>query len=270
MSAPKRKKRLGQHHLKDGALCRPLLDYLNLRSSPGQTLPHILEIGPGGGILTAELLAAGARVTACEVDLEWAFHLLGLRRQYPDQLHLAAWDALAVDWARMPTPTYAAGNLPFQVATKIIENLLLCHVQVPRAAFMVQKEVGERLVATPGTSAYGSLSVLVRACTSDARYLGTVKPGSFQPPPKVSAAFIGLVLQPPPLPPGELPDFFKLVRLAFAKRRKTLRNSLSSGLGREHADKILTTLGWDANRRAEALDLDDFLELYRVFSSRRD
>lgn len=262
MGAPKRKKRLGQHHLKEGALCRPLLEYLELRRNPDV---HLLEVGPGGGVLTAELLSAGARVTACEVDMEWAFHLRHLRREYGARFQLAVLDALAIDWTRLPSPTFATGNLPFQVATKIVENLLPHHATVPRAAFMVQKEVGERLVASPGDSAYGSLSVLVRACTSEARYLGTVKPGSFQPPPKVSAAFVGLELRPPAVGDADLGDFVRLVRLAFAKRRKTLRNSLASGLGREQAGALLETLGWDGPRRAEELGLDDFLELYRAY-----
>ncbi len=224
----------------------------------------MLEIGPGGGVLTAELLGDGARVLALEVDLEWAFEL---RRRYLESaLDLAAADALDLDWTRLPAPTLVAGNLPFNVATPIIEALLPRHENVPRAAFMVQKEVAERLVARPGDKAYGSLSVLVEAW-AEARYLGTVKPGSFTPPPKVAAGFVGFELRPPPLEPSAMPAFVRFVRLAFSQRRKTLKNVLSAGLGRETALAVLAAVGRDGRERAETLRLEGFLELFRAWEA---
>jgi 16S rRNA (adenine1518-N6/adenine1519-N6)-dimethyltransferase len=95
------------------------------------------------------------------------------------------------------------------------------------------------------------------------RILGKVKPGSFRPPPKVDSAFVGLELQPPPLPDAEMPAFVALVRQAFAKRRKTLRNSLSSGWGRERAEAVLAAAGIPERARAEELGLEVFLEVYR-------
>ena len=173
-TAPELKKRLGQHHLRDGRLCRPLLEFLRLEEGR-----RVLEIGPGGGVLTAELLAAGARLLACEVDAEWAFVL---RRRLPrERLAVAVADALALDYGRLRPPTLVTGNLPFNVATRIVELLLPHAAVVPRAAFMVQREVAERLVARAGQPSYGSLSVLV-AAQATARYLGTVRPGSFHPP----------------------------------------------------------------------------------------
>jgi len=255
MSSPHLKKRLGQHHLVDGSLCRPLLDELDPAGE------RVLEIGPGGGVLTAELLNAKARVLALELDREWAFEL---HRRFGARLSVAVFDALHLDYARVPAPTLVTGNLPFNVATRLIENLLPHRSVVPRAAFMVQKEVAERLVARPGDGAYGSLSVLV-AAYAGARYLGTVKPGSFRPPPKVAAAFVGLRLQAPPFADEEMPGFARLVRLAFAKRRKTLRNSLASGLGRDGAQELLDAAGLDPRCRAETLGLDGFVELYRLF-----
>jgi 16S rRNA (adenine1518-N6/adenine1519-N6)-dimethyltransferase len=120
-----------------------------------------LEIGPGGGVLTAELLAAGARVTGWELDAGWAIHL---KRALPDpRLALVVGDALRIAWDRLLPPTLVAGNLPYNVATAIIEDLLPHHASIPRAAFLVQKEVADRIVAAPGTDAYGSFSVLVAA-----------------------------------------------------------------------------------------------------------
>lgn len=257
MANPRFKKRFGQNHLVSGDLCRPLVDYLR---PAGES---VLEIGPGGGILTEQLVRAGARVTACEVDREWAFYTARkLRHATADgTLRLAALDVLDLPWERWPVGTLVAGNLPFNVGTRILETLLPHAGRFPRAAFMVQKEVAERLVAEPGTKAYGALSVLV-ASHAKVRYLGTVKPGSFRPPPKVSAAFVGLELVPAPYADDALGRYHGLVRLAFSKRRKTLYNCLGSGWGKERAGTVLDHAGIDRKRRAESLDLTEFRRLF--------
>lgn len=257
-TVPTLKKRYGQHHLRDGSLCGPLLDYLQV---DGQT---VLEIGPGGGVLTAELLRAGARVWACEVDPGWAFTLGRRLGHHGKQLRIAVFDALNLDYERLQGPVLVTGNLPFNVATPLIERLLPHADVVPRAAFMVQKEVGDRLVAHPGDAAYGALSILVRALAR-VRYLGTVQPRSFRPPPKVAAAFIGFELYEPAVGLDDLKDFQRLVRIAFAQRRKTLRNCLTSGLGRETARELLAAVGLDEKIRAEVLDLDAFVEMFQAW-----
>jgi 16S rRNA (adenine1518-N6/adenine1519-N6)-dimethyltransferase len=249
---PRLKKALGQHHLIDGALCRPLVDFL---APDGR---RVLEIGPGGGVLTAELLAAGARVLGWELDPDWA---AVLRRRFPGRLALVVGDALELAWDRLPAPTLVTGNLPYNVATAILEDLLPHHARVPKAAFLVQKEVADRIVATPRTPAYGSFSVIVAAYAKP-RLLGKVRPGSFRPPPKVDSAFVGLDLQPPPLPQEEMSAFVALVRLAFAQRRKTLRNALAAGWGRERAEAVLAAAGIPERARAEELGLGEFLGIY--------
>lgn len=260
MPTPAYKKRYGQHHLTSGALCRPLLDFLQ---PEGQ---RVLEIGPGGGVLTAELLAAGARVWACEVDEEWAFEL---RRRLPGEgLQTLVLDALHLPWERLPAPTLAAGNLPFNVGTKLIEDLLPHHQKIPRAGFMLQKEVADRLVARPGTKAYGALTVLV-AAHAQVRYLGTVRPGSFHPPPNVAAAFVGLELHPPAFE-GSRKAFRRLVHAAFGQRRKTLRNALASAVGRQAAAAVLHGAGIDERVRAEALGLDEMLQLFASWEATLD
>jgi 16S rRNA (adenine1518-N6/adenine1519-N6)-dimethyltransferase len=253
---PPLRKSLGQHHLTSGALARPLVEYLAPQGV------RVLEIGPGGGILTAELLAAGAQVIGWELDPGWALHL---RRAQPDpRLALVVGDALQIAWNRLPAPTLVAGNLPYNVATAILEDLLPHHARIPRAAFLVQKEVADRIVATPGTDAYGSFSVVV-AAWAHPRLLGRVKPGSFRPPPKVDSAFVGLELHPPPVPDYEMPAFVVFVRQAFAQRRKTLRNSLGAAWGKERAAAVLAAAGVPERVRAEELGLGEFLE---VFSKR--
>ena len=252
---PRLVKALGQHHLLGGHLCRPALEFLHRGLDP------VVEIGPGGGVLTAELLAAGHRVVAWELDAAWAQEL---RRRLPsERLSVVVGDALDIPWSLVPPRSQAAGNLPYQVATQIIQRLLPHHQRVLRAAFLVQKEVGERLVARPGDAAYGALSVLV-AARSRIHWLGRVRQGSFRPPPKVEGAFIGLELLPPPLPEDEMEIFEDTVRQAFAQRRKTLRNSLAGGWGREAAEARLAKAGLDGGRRAETLDLADFLGLTRA------
>jgi 16S rRNA (adenine1518-N6/adenine1519-N6)-dimethyltransferase len=252
------KKALGQHHLVDGALCQPIVRFLD----PGGK--RVLEIGPGGGVLTAELLAAGARVLGWELDLEWAAEL---RRRLPSpSLSVVVADALEIEWGRLPAPTLAAGNLPYNVATAILERMLPHHERVPRAAFLVQKEVADRLVARPGDEAYGSLSLLV-AAYANARLLGRVRRGSFRPPPKVEGGFIGLELHPPPLPPDEMPELIALIRLAFNQRRKTLRNALAAGWGKERTEAALAAVGLPDKVRGEELGLAEFLEIQRTLKS---
>ena len=253
---PLLKKSLGQHHLTDGALCRPLVQFL------APAAERVLEIGPGGGVLTAELLNAGARVLGWELDLEWAA-VLG--RRFPGAagpgLSLVVGDALEIDWSRLPSSTLVAGNLPYNVATAILERMLPHGDRIPRAAVLVQKEVADRLVAGPRDEAYGSLSLIVQSY-ADAHILGRVRPGSFRPPPKVDSAFVGLRLHAPPLPAAEMPGFIAMIRLAFGQRRKTLRNALAAGWGKEKTEAVLAAAGFPAMARAEELGLEEFLAVW--------
>ncbi|HEY6324169.1 MAG TPA: 16S rRNA (adenine(1518)-N(6)/adenine(1519)-N(6))-dimethyltransferase RsmA [Thermoanaerobaculia bacterium] len=276
MRPPRLDKALGQHHLVSGSLCRPLIEFLQ----PGGQ--RVVEVGPGGGVLTAELLAAGARVLAWEVDLAWAAELRRRWLRWPRSpgwgiaspsvrgsggpLSIVVEDALDLPWGRLPAPTLVAGNLPYNIATALLGALLPHHLRVPRAAFLVQREVAERLLAGPGDPAYGSFSVLV-AAHARAVPLGRVRRGSFRPPPKVEGAYVGFELRPPPLADGEMPAFLATVRLAFGQRRKTLRNALAAGWGRERAGAVLAALGLPDDARAERLGLPELLELHRVVRS---
>lgn len=243
----------------DVSLCQRLLDYLQPEGE------RVVEIGPGGGVLTRALLDRGAGVWAWEVDAEWAFEL---RRRIPDRrLQSVIADALELPWERLPAGCLVAGNLPFNIATPVIERMLLRASGVPRAGFLIQKEVAERLVAEPGSSDYGSLSVLV-AARARTRRLGSVPRRRFRPPPQVDGAFVGFDIIEPPLPIAELPDFVRTVRAAFGLRRKTLRNSLAAAWGRPRAQAAIEELGLDERTRAEALRVGDFVELHR-WSARR-
>jgi 16S rRNA (adenine1518-N6/adenine1519-N6)-dimethyltransferase len=261
MRPPRLDKALGQHHLVSGSLCRPLIEFLQ----PGGQ--RVVEVGPGGGVLTTELLAAGARVLAWEVDLAWAAEL---RRRWQlrgagaaGPLAIVVEDALDLPWGRLPAPTLAAGNLPYNIATALLGALLPHHRRVPRAAFLVQREVAARLLAGPGEPAYGSFSVLV-AAYARAVPLGRVRRGSFRPPPNVEGAYVGFELRPPPLPDEEMPAFLATVRLAFGQRRKTLRNALAAGWGREKTAAALAAMGLPDDARAERLGLAELIALHRA------
>jgi 16S rRNA (adenine1518-N6/adenine1519-N6)-dimethyltransferase len=247
------------------AACRPLLQFLGPLAGA-----RVLEVGPGGGLLTGELLAAGARVWGVEVDVAWAAALRRAsraRHATPEaSLQLVAMDALEWPWPSLPAPTLVAGNLPYNVATPLLAQVLPLHERVPRAAFLLQLEVAQRLTARPGTRDYGSLAVLT-ACYADARILGRVRPGSFRPPPKVESAFVGLTLRAPPLPPAEMAEFLALVRRAFGQKRKTLRNALAAAVGRERSEAALARLALPQHARGEELALPVWLELWRALRS---
>ena len=250
---PDLKKGLGQHHLTRPEICRPLLDFLRPSGA------RVLEIGPGGGVLTLALLDRGAEVIGWEIDLAWA---VTLRRTVPsDALDVVVGDALDILWPRLTTGTLVAGNLPYGVATRIVLDVLETAPAVPRAAFLVQREVAERLVAGPGSQSYGSLSVMVRAYASPS-LLGQVAPGAFRPPPRVDSAFVGLERVPPPLPAEQMVAFGETVRAAFSHRRKTVRNSLSRVWGSRTAAAALASAGVPPDVRAEALDLAGFVRLH--------
>lgn len=252
---PSLKKRFGQHHLVRSELCRPLIDFLHPAGR------NVVEIGPGGGVLTAPLVERGAKVTAIEMDAEWAWTL---RRSLADEtLRIVIGDAMAVAWERLRPGTMVAGNLPYQISTALIERLLPLHDLIPRAGFLVQREVAERLVARPGEPAFGSLSVLADAY-AQTEMLARVTRSSFRPPPKVEGAFIGMRLRKPPLATAQMPGFVSLVRLSFSLRRKTLRNALASRWGRERAAAAVAALGMGDLVRAEEMDLEAFLRLYEI------
>jgi len=247
------KKRWGQHHLVQPHLCRPLIEFL---APAGH---RVIEVGAGGGVLTRLLLEAGARVTALEVDPEWAFRL-------PAELGVGRWslavaDALELSFERLPPGTLVAGNLPYNIATTLVVELAQRGYAVPRAAFLVQREVADRLAAPPGRRAYGAVTVLL-ACHARVERLGHIRPGAFRPSPKVDSTMIGLVRHRPPLAENRLPAFRRLVRLGFGQKRKTLANALRASIPRATVEAALRSLDLDVRLRAEALSLAQWVALY--------
>lgn len=249
------KKRFGQHFLSDVSL----LDRIVAAAGVCAGAP-VLEIGPGPGTLTSRLLSAGARVTAVEIDRDAAGFL---RRQLPDSaLTLVEADALSVDFAALGVGAgwCVAANLPYNVGTQILFRLLEHEPPFERLAVMLQREVAERIVAEPGTKAYGALTLQI-AALARATVAFRVKPGAFTPPPKVDSAVVVLVpWEEPRIPDPVLRARFRdVVSAGFAMRRKTLRNTLAARFGVEQAERALQTAGIDPQTRAERLGFDEFL-----------
>ncbi len=252
---PPLRKSLGQHHLRHPGSAIPAVDFLDVAGR------SVVEIGPGGGVLTRLLLERGAsRVIACELDLLWAMEL---RRRIADpRLVLVTGDGRDLRWETASASTRIAGNLPYNVGTRIVLAVLERAPVGARAAFLVQREVAARLTAAPGDSDYGGLSVLV-AARATARRLSVVLPGSFVPPPAVTGVFLGLERAATPVDEAEWSAFAVFVRTAFSRRRKTLVNNFRSTVGRPAAEAALAALGLPPGVRAESLGLPEFVGLFR-------
>jgi 16S rRNA (adenine1518-N6/adenine1519-N6)-dimethyltransferase len=251
-------KALGQNFLFDAQLLG------RIAAIPGALSGKaVLEIGPGPGGLTRALLGAGARVTAIEMDRRCLPALAELESAFPGQLQVVAGDALALDHdAVMRGEAYdVVANLPYNVGTELFTRWLSGEQWPPRwtsLTLMFQEEVARRIVAAPGTSAYGRLSVLAQ-WRSTARLAMKVHRSAFTPPPKVMSAIVHVT--PAAMPPGVSPAMLsRVTEAAFGQRRKMLRQSLKALPG---AVDMLEPLGIDPQRRAETLSVDEFVALAR-------
>lgn len=252
MSLPAAKKRYGQNFLHDPQVIGRLLRVID--PQPGQTL---VEIGPGLGALTAPLLSRCGRLDVVEIDedvipaLEAACAGLG-------QLRILRGDALKVDYRRFrgDGPLRLVGNLPYNISSPLLFHLLGQSEGLHDMHFMLQKEVVDRICAGPGDDDYGRLSVAI-AARAEACHLFTVGPGAFRPAPKVDSAVVRLRPRPPPVTIADLGRFDRVVKAAFAQRRKQLGNTLKGLL--DSAD--IRACDIDPRQRAEQLDLAAFARL---------
>ena len=254
------KKRLGQHFLRDASFVARIVAAL----APARD-DTVVEIGPGRGALTFALLPRLTRLHAVEFDRDLIAPLSAQAAQF-GELALHNVDALAFNFSALATPAKklrVIGNLPYNISTPLLFHLF-AHLDCIRdMVFMLQKEVVARLAAAPGGKDYGRLSVMTQAVCA-VEHLFDVPPGAFAPPPKVNSAVVRLVPhRPPPCALAHMPAFADIVRLAFAQRRKTLRNNLKAVL----ADEVLMAHGIDPNRRAETLTLMEFCCLAEVFAA---
>jgi 16S rRNA (adenine1518-N6/adenine1519-N6)-dimethyltransferase len=255
------KKRYGQNFLVDPAAARRIAKLCV--ADAGAQPPRVLEIGAGTGALTVALLAEDAHVTAIEIDP--ALTALLRSREDLHGAHIENADALTFDYAGWAggSPWHVAGNLPYNVATPLIVGFAEMDDGPQSLTVMVQKDVAGRLAAKPGTPAYGSLSIAVQyAMTVEPAF--TLGPKDFYPAPKIDSTVVRMLRRAQPaVRPRDLALFRKVVRAAFAYRRKTLANSLALALGIDRAaiERAIRASNLSPEQRGERLDLDDFARL---------
>ncbi len=258
-TSTRRTPKLGQNFLADPAAARAIAESLG----PVEDRT-VLEIGPGEGAIT-ELLAGRAKhLIAVELDRQLA---PSLRQRFAalTNVQIVEADILNVDFATLlpSAKASAVGNLPYYITTDILRHLLAAHQHFDTIVIMVQREVAERIAATPGHSEYGSLSAMVQLYAS-VENLFTLPPEAFSPPPKVHSSVLRLTIAPRFAELEVQPEpFLKFIRSAFAQKRKTLRNNLKEHHQPEVLRAALDSAGLRADIRAEALTLEQMAALWR-------
>jgi 16S rRNA (adenine1518-N6/adenine1519-N6)-dimethyltransferase len=251
------RKRFGQNFLDDPGVIERIV-----RSIAPRTGDNLVEIGPGQGALTQPLLERCPTLTVIELDRDLVAGLESLRKDFPG-LDIRQGDALDFDFSALTNEKHSlrvVGNLPYNISTPLIFHLLSFAGLMRDMHFMLQKEVVERLAASPGSKQYGRLSVMVQYfCQVDALF--TVAPECFRPRPKVDSAIVRLTpYVTPPYPAEDFAVFKRLVATCFQYRRKTLRNSLRTLLPLE----AIETLDLDVTIRPDNLSVKDFVALANV------
>lgn len=252
MAGPK--KSLGQHWLKDRDILADIADEALITKDD-----TVLEIGPGLGTLTSELLKRGKNVVAVELDQELAAKLPG---QFPGtQLEVVNQDILTYDLTQLPVGYVVVANVPYYITSKIIQLLTTATNKPKRIVLLIQKEVAERLAAEPGDMSILAVSAQIYASVR----LGALVPAEyFTPPPKVDSQVVILDLHKMPrVEPGVEKPFFRVVKAGFSAKRKKLRSSIASGLhlSKIEAEQLLNSVGINPDDRAEALSIEDWLRL---------
>ena len=230
----------------------------------------VLEIGPGPGGLTRGLLAEGARqVLAVEKDARCMPALMAIAEAYPGRLQVLQGDAMALDLAaRLTPPVKVVANLPYNVGTELLIRWLTPPVWPPfwsSLTLMFQKEVAERIVARPGSGAYGRLAILAQ-WRADARIVMTLPPEAFIPAPKVHSAVVHLTALPEPRFPADPAILSRVTQAGFGQRRKMLRASLR-GLA-PGIEALLESIGIPPTARAEEIPLEGFCAIARAIAGR--
>jgi len=250
-------KKLGQNFLVDGNIVEKIAE------SAAPENACVLEIGPGFGALTGRLLARGGEVAAYEIDAGLARALSSLY-EGESRFHLFHKDFLKADidteLAELfdNNEVYVAANLPYYITSACIMALLTAKLNIKRITVMVQKEVADRLCASPGSKDYGALTAAVSFFSVPKR-LFNVSPSCFYPRPDVESTVVQMELV---SKPGEDADeYLNTVRSLFAMRRKTVRSNLrqSLGISKDEAEELLDAAGVDGNARAESFTVSDFL-----------
>jgi 16S rRNA (adenine1518-N6/adenine1519-N6)-dimethyltransferase len=263
------KKSLGQNFILDLNLTRRIA-----RAAGDLSRRTVVEIGPGPGGLTRALLLEGAeRVVAVERDERCLPALAAIAGRYPGRLQVHAGDALEADWRALvdhtARPPLIVANLPYGVATKLLIGWLETEPWPPwyeRMVLMFQKEVAERIIATPSTKAYGRLAVISQWRTK-ARIVLALKPEAFTPPPKVASAVVEFLPRQSCSPPCPVKVLGEVTAAAFGQRRKMLRASLKALTA--DPEQLLAEVGLAPELRGEQLSVSEFARLALALERRR-
>ena len=266
MPEPYPSKRLGQHFLRDHRTIQRIIEALNPKADE-----TIIEIGPGTGALTATLIERAGRVVAVEFDNKLA-PLLTERFAEAPNFRLVMADALTTDFCAEIQPASSArlvANLPYNISTAIMQRLISQRACLEEMVLMLQREVVERVLAPPGTSDRGFISVLVEAYC-EAEKLFDVAPGAFRPPPKVWSSVMRVKFRPRIIADvAEEELLWATVSAGFAQKRKTILNNLRQASGRLQetlkrnggASIVLCKAGVDLQRRAETLTIEEWTRI---------
>jgi len=259
------KKSRGQNFLVQERVLKRIVDCAHIK--PSET---VIEIGPGTGGLTRRLVRAAKKVVAIELDSELATILKA--ELAADNLEVVQADALETEFADFAAPgerLKVIANLPYNISAPILFKLIDSSHLFSELLLLVQLEVAERIAAPPGKKPYGILAARAQL-VADARVLFEVAPSAFRPRPKVTSALVRLrMLEKPRAEVQDMEMFKRVVRGAFARRRKTLRNSFSEellGCSREAVTELMTELGIAPSRRAETVTVSEFASLANALS----
>ncbi len=256
-------KSLGQNFLINPTVCPKMADLSGARDEAGA-----IEVGPGIGVLTYELSKVSKKVVSIELDKR-LLPVLDETLANCDNVKIVNDDIMKIDLKKLIDEEFGGekvavcANLPYYITSPVIMRLLEEKLPISSITVMVQKEAAERLCAEPGTRACGAVSAAVRYY-AEPQILFRVNRGSFMPAPNVDSAVIRLkILDEPGVKVSNEKYFFKLIKAAFGQRRKTLTNSLSSGLGvsKETVKNALAALGLNERARAEELKLSELAAL---------
>lgn len=259
-------KSLGQNFLIDEGVLGEIVEKSGVDKDT-----YVLEIGPGFGTLTQRLCASAKKVVAVEIDTS-AAEILGENLAECDNLKIICGDVLKLDLAEIIKNEFGTdgkvrvvANLPYYITTPIIMLLIENGLPIESVTVMIQKEVADRLSATHGSKDYGAITLSVQYRCKVTNIV-QVPPTSFMPPPKVTSAVIRLdLLDSPPIAVEDEKKLFRVIKAAFAQRRKTLLNTLSScggfSMGKGEIENMLLSLGIDPKRRGETLSLEEYAKI---------
>ena len=262
MAEIKPKKELGQHWLHD----QGVLDAICVAADIAEN-DHVIEIGPGLGTLTQNLLDNGAKVHAIEFDHDLAISLRARIKSHQERLEISEADIMRFDFTSLPKEYKIVANIPYYLTSGLLRLISETANPPKKAVLLVQKEVAERVCAKPGQTSLLSISTQMYFDAS----LGILVPAAlFTPPPKVDSQVLVLERRETPyFGDADEKKIFQVVKAGFSERRKKLRSSLSGGLGisKEAADSLLTEAGINGDLRAQNLTLENWVQLARVLKS---